>query len=103
MAKIIGPEDFDEKVIKAEKPVLVDFFASWCGPCQAMSPIIDELAEDAGDKADVYKVDVDASGELANNFQVMSIPTILVFKKGEVTKQFNGIVKKEELAKALEN
>lgn len=101
MAAIIGGNEFEEKVIKSSQPVLVDFFASWCGPCKMMSPVIDELAEDMTGKAGVYKVDVDASSDLANRYQVMSIPTILVFKEGKVAKQFNGVVKKEDLESAL--
>lgn len=101
MAEIIGSDNFEEKVAKADKPVLVDFFAAWCGPCKMMSPVIDELAEEMKDEAGVYKVDVDASGDLANKFQVMSIPTILIFKDGEIKKQFNGVTSKEALKDAL--
>lgn len=101
MAAIISESDFEEKVIKSKKPVLVDFFASWCGPCQMMGPIVDELSEDVKDTADVYKVDVDASGNLANQYQIMSIPTILIFKDGKVAKQFNGVTSKEDLEKEL--
>lgn len=101
MGKTLNGKDFDEKVIKSDKPVLVDFFAPWCGPCKMMGPIIDELAEEVKDKAEVYKVNVDEEGELANRFQVMSIPTILVFKDGEVLEQFVGVSQKEQLKKAL--
>lgn len=101
MAAVIDSSEFEKRVIKAEKPVLVDFFASWCGPCQMMSPIIDELSEEMGNKAGVYKVDVDSSSDLANQYQVMSIPTILVFKDGKVSKQFNGVTPKEDLENAL--
>ncbi|OQA53212.1 MAG: Thioredoxin [candidate division WS2 bacterium ADurb.Bin280] len=101
MATIISESDFEEKVIKSEKPVLVDFFASWCGPCQMMSPVIDELASEMEKDAGVYKVDVDASGNLANKYQIMSIPTILIFKGGKVVKQFNGVTSKEDLEKEL--
>lgn len=101
MSEILTNENFEEKVIKEKKPVLVDFFASWCGPCQVMGPIIDELSEEMGDKAGVYKVDVDQSSELANRYQVMSIPTIIVFKDGKISKQFSGISSKESLSDAL--
>lgn len=103
MAHQLKADEFDSKVLKSNKPVLVDFFASWCGPCHMMSPIIDELSKEVGDKASVYKVDVDAEGALANRYQVMSMPTLLVFKEGEIVKQFNGVTAKEELKKALED
>lgn len=101
MSTTIDSSEFEKKVIKSEKPVLVDFFASWCGPCQMMSPVIDELAEELEGEAGIYKVDVDASSDLANQYQVMSIPTILIFKDGKVLKQFNGVTPKEDLESAL--
>lgn len=102
MAHQLKTDEFDTKVLKSDKPVLVDFFASWCGPCQMMSPIIDELTAEMKEKADIYKVDVEAEGSLANRYQIMSMPTFLVFKKGEIAKQFNGVTQKEELKAALE-
>jgi thioredoxin 1 len=101
MGETIGEDEFEAKVLKADKPVLVDFFASWCGPCQAMAPAIDELASELKDKANIYKVDIDKEHELANKFNVMSIPTILIFKGGKVVNQFNGVTEKGELAKSL--
>ncbi len=101
MAKSLSKTDFDKKVKQSDKPVLVDFFASWCGPCQMMAPIIEELEKEIEGEAEIYEVDVDKENELASKFQVMSIPTILIFKKGEITDQFNGVTSKEELLKAL--
>jgi len=101
VAKSLTKTDFDKKVKKSGKPVLVDFFASWCGPCQMMAPIIEELAEEIKDKAEIYKVDVDQETELASKFQIISIPTILIFKDGKITDQLNGVVSKEELVRAL--
>jgi thioredoxin 1 len=101
MAQIIESSDFESKVIKAEKPVLVDFFATWCGPCQAMAPVLENLSKDVADKASVFKVDIDKSPDLANKFNVMSVPTILIFKDGEVAKQFIGITAIETLKKEL--
>lgn len=102
MAEKISLAEFDEKVIKADKPVLVEFFAAWCGPCQMMSPIIEELEKEVKKTAHIYKVDVDSESELANKYSVMSIPTIFIFKKGKIANQFNGVQKKEDLKKALE-
>lgn len=103
MAHQLKADEFDSKVLESDKPVLVDFFASWCGPCQMMAPIIDELATELKDKVGIYKVDVEAEATLANRFQIMSMPTFLVFKDGEIVKQFNGVVQKEELKAALSN
>ncbi len=101
MAKELKGSDFEEKVVKSSKPVLVDFYAPWCGPCQMLAPIIEELAKEVSDKADVYKVNVDEEGDLANQFQVMSIPTIIAFKDGKPVNQANGVQSKEALKKML--
>lgn len=102
MADNIERADFEAKVIKSDKPVLVDFYADWCGPCQMMAPVIDEIAKELETKASVYKVDVDKEHDLANDFQVMSIPTILIFKEGKISKQFVGACDKEGLIKELQ-
>jgi thioredoxin 1 len=101
MAQHISGRDFNKKVIESERPVLVDFYADWCGPCQMMAPTIEELARELKGKAEIYKVDVDKESDLANEYQVMSIPTILIFKNGKTANQFTGVTKKEELVKAL--
>jgi thioredoxin 1 len=101
MAQEIAESHFNEKVIKADKPVLVDFFAEWCGPCKMLSPIIDEVSKEVEGKAHVYKVDVDKNPALANKYQVLSIPTLLFFKDGKVTNQLVGTVSKEDLIKNL--
>lgn len=102
MAERIKKADFESKVIKSDKPVLVDFYADWCGPCQMMAPIIDEITKELDGKASIYKVDVDREHDLANDFQVMSIPTILIFKEGKVSKQFVGAASKSDLIKELQ-
>ena len=94
-------ENFDEEVKKSEKKVLVDFFATWCGPCKMMSPIIDEIAEELGDSVKVGKVDSDENMELAEEFGIMSIPTIMIFENGHVVKTFNGVTAKSEILEAL--
>ncbi|NMC36546.1 thioredoxin [Candidatus Beckwithbacteria bacterium] len=75
--------DFDEKVLKADKPAVIDFYAQWCGPCQMAAPIIDKLADELGNKVVIGKVDVDEAQELAMQYGVMSIPTMIVFKDGK--------------------
>lgn len=83
MAQIITEEQFEEMVLKADKPVLVDFYADWCGPCAAMAPVIDELAQDVADTAYVYKMNVDGCTRITSALGIMSIPTFVVFKEGE--------------------
>lgn len=101
MAVELKGSDFKEKVEQSKKPVLVDFYAAWCGPCKMMEPVIKELAKKVGDKAEIYKVDVDKEGEFANRFQVMSIPTIIIFKDGKPVEQLMGVQSEEKLQKAL--
>lgn len=102
MAELITKKDFEEKVLKSDKPVLVDFFAAWCGPCKIMAPTMDELAKELEGKAGIFKVDVDADSELANEYKVMSIPTIFIFKDGKPVNQLVGLHDKEALKKALD-
>jgi len=102
VAKIITKAEFEKEVAQKKGKVVVDFFAPWCGPCQAMSSVIDELTEEVKD-AKVFKVNVDEQAELANQFSVMSIPTVILFKDGKPVNQFTGIKTKEELMMEIEN
>lgn len=101
MAIQITETEFDQKVLQASKPVLVDFFATWCGPCKVMLPILDEVAQEVYGFAEVYKVDVDQARELSQRYNVMSVPTLLVFKNGAIAQQFMGITPKQVLVDAL--
>ena len=92
----ITKENFENEVVKSEKIVLLDFFASWCGPCRMVSPIIDEIAEE-NEHIVVGKVDVDVQTELATKFQVYSIPTLVVLKDGKVLKQSTGAKSKAQI------
>ena len=94
-------ENFEQEVLNSEKPVIVDIFATWCGPCQMMSPIIDKIAEELGENVKVGKVDSDENPMIAQKYDVMSIPTILIIKNGEVKKTFIGVTSKSEIIDAL--
>ena len=94
MAKEITTANFETEVLKSEKPVLIDFWATWCGPCMRQGPVVEELA--------VGKVDVDQNMALAQQFRVVSIPTLILFKDGAEVKRFVGLTSKEELKSALE-
>lgn len=94
--------NFESEVLKSKVPVLVDFWAPWCGPCQMMGPIIAELANEfSGDKVKIGKINVDESQAVAGKYKVMSVPTFFVFKNGEVVDQMVGGVSKEKLAAML--
>ena len=94
---VLSNDNFD-LVTGGEKPVLVDFWAAWCWPCQMLGPVVEELAEDFGDSAIIAKLDVDANPEIAGKFGIRSIPTLLIFKKGQIVDQQVGVVSKNILA-----
>lgn len=101
MAITITKSNFDEEVMKSNVPVLLDFWASWCGPCRMIGPAVEQLATEAAGKAKVGKVNVDEQPELARAFNVMSIPTLVVMKDGKVSDQAVGVVSLGKLKSML--
>ena len=103
MALEITDSNFEETVLKSDKPVLVDFWAAWCGPCRMVGPIIDELSQEYEGKAVVGKVDIDSNQQYAAQFGVRNIPTVLVFKNGKLVDRKVGVSSKNDYAKALDS
>lgn len=95
-------ENFDTQVLDSKKTVLVDFFADWCGPCKMMAPVVEKLAEEYEGKAVIGKLNVDDSSDIAARYGVMSIPTLIVFKNGQIHNKFVGVTSRQDLEKALE-
>ncbi len=98
----IGAEDFEQVVLRAEEPVLVDFYATWCGPCRALAPTLDELGRDLAGRARVVKLDVDQAPGLARRYDIASIPCLIVFKGGQEVGRLVGAVPKSRIAGALD-
>ncbi|TCK86762.1 thioredoxin [Natranaerovirga hydrolytica] len=101
MSLAFTDSNFENEVLNSDVPVLVDFYADWCGPCKMMSPVIDELAQDFEGKAKVGKLNVDQNGTIAQKYKVMSIPTLLLIKNGEVVDTMVGAIPKQQLEEKI--
>ena len=97
----LNEKNFEEEALKSEKPVLIDFWASWCGPCKMMSPAVDEIAEEFGETIKVCKVNIDEERNLAAKYNVMSIPTFIALKNGKEVGRTIGVQEKEEITRML--
>ncbi|MCM4154909.1 thioredoxin [Gramella sp. AN32] len=89
------------KILDSEIPVLIDFYADWCGPCKMLAPILKEVKEELGEKVKIVKIDVDKNQELASKYQVRGVPTMILFKKGEQKWRQSGVLSKEEIKKKI--
>ena len=101
MAIEVTDENFEETILNSDKPAIVDFWAEWCGPCKMIAPILEEIADEKEGIIKIAKVDVDSSPELAQKFEIMSIPTLIVFNNGEPAKRLVGAQGKHQLLDAL--
>lgn len=101
--KVLNDNNFQEVITNSDIPVAIDFWAPWCGPCKALTPIFESLSTELSGVADFYKLNVDESPTIASTYSIMSIPTVLIFKNGKIEKQIIGLVSKSKLKNYIEN
>lgn len=100
--QVVTKDDFQEEVLDSKKPVLVDFWAEWCGPCKMIAPVVEEISEEYGDRVKVAKLDADQNQQVLMDYQIMGIPTLILFKDGEPAKRITGFRPKDQMVKELE-
>jgi len=101
--EIKNSQQFEQEVLNSSNPVFVDFWAEWCGPCRTVSPVVEELSSEYGDKVNFVKINVDENGELAQKYNVFSIPTLAIFKNGEIVSQKVGAATKESFKTMIDS
>ena len=101
MAEVVSSSDFDKKVLQSKTPVVVDFFAAWCGPCRQLGPIFDQVSQEVGSSCNMVKVNIDDDRDLAIKYGVSSIPTLLFFKDGQVVSKETGFMSKDVLSQKV--
>jgi len=99
---VLNKDNFEQEAVNSDKPVMIDYWATWCGPCRMVAPIMEELSEEYDGKAKICKVNVDEESELAVKFRIMSIPTIMIYKNGQMVERVVGARSKEEFKKLLD-
>lgn len=100
---VVNDTNFESEVLNSDKPVLVDFTATWCGPCKMLAPIVDKLADEFVGTYKIVKVDIDEAGQTARKYQVRSVPTVMVFKSGQKTTQHVGVTQRDKLVTMLQS
>ncbi|MCL2350112.1 MAG: thioredoxin [Defluviitaleaceae bacterium] len=101
MARLLNEADFEKEVLQADVPVVVDFFATWCGPCKIIAPVLDEIAQEIEGKTKIFKVDVDQAKGLAKQYAIRGVPTLLFFKDGDVVDKFSGVLSKDDIVNKI--
>ncbi|MGN0297854.1 MAG: thioredoxin [Lachnospiraceae bacterium] len=102
MAAIVNDSNFNAEVLESDIPVLVDFFATWCGPCRMLAPVVAKLAEEMAGKVKVVKVDIDESPEVTEKYEIMAVPTLMIFKNGQLVNQMTGVQPIDVIRQALQ-
>jgi thioredoxin 1 len=103
MANPLSDDEFEEKVVKSTKPVLIDFWAEWCGPCRMLGPIVDEISKDYSEKLDVYKMNIDENPKVPSTFGIRGIPTLMLFKDGKLLDTKVGVLPKQTLSSWIDS
>lgn len=99
----LSDQNFEEQVLRSNQPVLVDFWAPWCGPCKQIAPLVDELAQEYQNKMKIGKVNIDENPQVPSKYGIMAIPTLLFFKAGQIVDQVQGVLSKQQLKERIEN